>query len=109
MREDGFSASLSLGERTVYLNKGLYVYHESPVMPSATWMQDWMMTLVYAMEERLAIVASIWFPSGKYMVTYRQMLEACLKNVRGQGHGIPDACRSIQEKIQGLEFGPSTL
>ena len=54
-----------MSERTVYLNKGLYVYRESPEMPSATWMQDWMMTLVYAMEERLAIVASHGFPSGK--------------------------------------------
>lgn len=68
-----------MSDRTVYLNKGLYVYRESPEMPPATWMQDWMMTLVYAMEERLAIVASHGFPLGKYMVTYRQMLEVCLK------------------------------
>ena len=54
-----------MSERTVYLNKGLYVYRESPEMPSATWMQDWMMTLVYAMEERLAIVASHGFPLEK--------------------------------------------
>ncbi|MFR2056745.1 MAG: hypothetical protein ACLS3S_02850 [Streptococcus salivarius] len=32
-------------------------------MPSATWMQDWMMTLVYAMEERLLlllVMVSLW-------------------------------------------------
>lgn len=77
-----------MSERTVYLNKGLYVYRESPEMPSATWMQDWMMTLVYAMEERLAIVASHGFPLEKYMVTYRQMLEACLKMWRSKVSGI---------------------
>lgn len=69
--EDGFFnlKAYLMSERTVYLNKGLYVYRESPEMPSATWMQDWMMTLVYAMEERLAIVASHGFPLEKYMVT----------------------------------------
>lgn len=84
--EDGFFnlKAYLMSERTVYLNKGLYVYRESPEMPSATWMQDWMMTLVYAMEERLAIVASHGFPLEKYMVTYRQMLEACLKMWRSK-------------------------
>ena len=106
--EDGFFnlKAYLMSERTVYLNKGLYVYRESPEMPSATWMQDWMMTLVYAMEERLAIVASHGFPLEKYMVTYRQMLEACLKNVEEQGLRDSDAYRSIQEKFQVLSLAP---
>ena len=106
--EDGFFnlKAYLMSERTVYLNKGLYVYRESPEMPSATWMQDWMMTLVYAMEERLAIVASHGFPLEKYMVTYRQMLEACLKNVEEQGLTDSDAYRSIQEKFQVLSLAP---
>lgn len=106
--EDGFFnlKAYLMSERTVYLNKGLYVYRESPEMPSATWMQDWMMTLVYAMEERLAIVASHGFSLEKYMVTYRQMLETCLKNVEELGLTDSEAYRSIQEKFQVLSLAP---
>lgn len=64
------------------------------------------MTLVYAMEERLAIVASHGFPMEKYMITYRQMLAACLKNVEEQGLTHSDAYRSIQEKYQVLRLAP---
>ena len=95
-----------MSERTIYLNKGLYIYRESPEMPSATWMQDWMMTLVYAMEERLAIVAESWFPYGK-IYDYLPSDAGCLpENVEEQGLTHSDAYRSIQEKYQVLRLAP---
>lgn len=42
--------------------------------------------------------------SAVYMVTYRQMLEACLKNVEEQGLTDSDVYRSIQEKFQVLSL-----
>ncbi|MFR2063483.1 MAG: hypothetical protein ACLS36_06850 [Streptococcus sp.] len=68
---------------TVYLNKGLYVYRES---------QDAISDLDARLDDdlglchgrTLAIVASHGFPLEKYMVTYRQMLEACLKMWRSK-------------------------
>ena len=55
-----------MSERNGLSQQGtFYVYRESPEMPSATWMQDWMMTLVYAMEEQqasllLLVMVSLW-------------------------------------------------
>ena len=39
-------------------------------------------------------------------ITYRQMLEACLKNVEEQGLIDSEAYRSIQEKFQVLSLAP---
>ena len=39
--------------------------------------EDWMSALVYAMEERLALLASRGYPLEKHMTVYRMMLESC--------------------------------
>ena len=58
------------------------------------WRSAWLLLLAHG------------FPLEKYMVTYRQMLEACLKIVEEQGLTDSDAYRSIQEKFQVLSLAP---
>ena len=45
-------------ERVVYLNKGLYAYRERTGSLSHTWTVEWMPALVFAMEEKLALLAN---------------------------------------------------
>ncbi len=106
--EDGFFnlKAYLMSERVIYLNKGLYAYRERPGSLSRTWTEDWMSALVYAMEERLALLASRGYPLEKHMTVYRMMLESCLTNGASQGLEGTEAYRRIKEKYQVLSLAP---
>lgn len=95
-----------MSDKIVYLNKGLYIYREREGNLSSSWTEDWMTALVYAMEERLALLASRGYPLGKHMDVYRQMLEACLQNGKQEGLADTEAYRRIKEKYQVLSLAP---
>lgn len=102
--EDGFFnlKAYLLSDKIVYLNKGLYAYRERAGSLSRTWTEDWMHALVYAMEERLALLASRGYPLEKHSRVYVQMLESCL--AQGASHGLAgtETYRRIEEKYQVL-------
>ena len=98
-----------MSERVIYLNKGLYAYRERPGSLSRTWTEDWMSALVYAMEERLALLASRGYPLEKHMTVYRMMLESCLTNGASQGLEGTEAYRRIKEKYQVLSLSTTAL
>lgn len=106
--EDGFFnlKAYLMSDRIVYLNKGLYIYREREGSLSRSWTEDWMNALVYAMEERLALLASRGYPLGQHMKIYREMLESCLVNGEMQGLTDTEAYRRIKEKYQVLSLAP---
>lgn len=106
--EDGFLnlKAYLMSERVTYINKGLYAYRERPGSLSRIWTEDWMSALVYAMEERIALLASRGYPLEKHVTVYRMMLESCLTNGASQGLEGTEAYRRIKEKYQVLSLAP---
>ena len=108
--EDGFFnlKAFLICERVVYLNKGLYAYRERSGSLSRTWTDDWMSALVYAMEERLALLASRGYPLEKHINVYRTMLKSCLENGRLHGLESSETYRQIKEKNHVLSYVPKS-
>ena len=88
--EDGYlnQKIYLLSEKVIYVNRGIYSYRVRKNSLSKHWTEKWMQALVYAMSERITLLASLGYPLEQHLAVYRQMLDWVLYN--GQMNGLSD-------------------
>lgn len=85
--EDGYMNQklYLLVQKVIYINQGLYAYHQRSGSITKTWTEKWMHALVDAMSERITLLANMGYPLEKHLAVYRQMLEVSLANAQASG------------------------